>query len=370
MPARYIVKILNANNNQSLLDFYDKPLSNKGRISLILDYSPDIWNSLSVEGDTSEILMVNDTKNNKVAGVVILSQKLCYFHGKIHNVGYVSGLRVTEDYQGTVVIALLFKAFKEYCKKNDLKIWFYSVFKNNEKGLKLFSKSNKRLPVFEPIVDMKTYIFKHRYLPNTKDVEGIYISPGGNEDIDDIVEFIKLEGNSRAHLPAYSVEQIHYGKGLLNGMSVSDLAVASKNGKIIGIMGLWNQSVFRRWKVMGYSNTINALLPIINISTKLLGYPKLPAIYCNIEYNILSLMIIQNDDIEVFKILFNFLMKNYKGHSKTFSISLKSDSDLIKYFSKRSVAFSNTIYKTYWKEDEDSVKELNIDNLYIEQGGL
>ncbi len=370
MSSRYIVKILNANNNQSLLDFYSKPMSSNGKISLILDYSPDIWNALKVEGDTSEIFMVEDSRNNQIAGLAILSQKECFFHGKTKNVGYVSGLKVNEDYYGTIVIALLFKSFKEYCSKRNIKLWFYSVFNDNEKGLKLFGKSNKRLPIFEPLETMQTYIFKRRYMHSPKGNNGIEISQGTENDIESIVEYIRKEGQSRAFLPAYTSSQILSGKGLLNGLSVSDIAIARDGNEIVGIMGLWNQSVFRRWKVMGYSSIINTFLPLVNIGTKVFGYPDLPAIYSNVEYKIFSLILIQNNNDDVFKLLFNYLMKNDKAENSTYSISLKSNDALNMDFNKRSIAFSNTIYKTYWKEDEVYANELNVDNLYIEQGGL
>ena len=369
MQNRFQPQIISKNNNKKLMDFFNKPYETTGNIKLILERSPYIWESFKVEGHKSEVLTVIDTQNNAIAGAVILNQKKCFYYGEKIKIGYINSLKVLEKYQGKKVMGLLFKSFRKYCDETKPKLWLLSAFSDNKKAKELFSKKVESGLIFKKIKASNTYIFKKRLLTIENQKEGVRIRDASVKDVDSIIEFLNEESNNRVFLPNYDNKELLNGEGLLNGFNLKNLAIAKKDGSIVGIMGLWDQSGFRRWKVTGYSNLIKFTRFLINVLASFKNLPLLPKINSNVECKILNLVIIKENNQEIFKMLFNYLMKKEED-SNTFSISLASDSPINEFFNNLSIRFENFIYIAYWPENEINYKKLNFRNLYLEQGGL
>ena len=188
--------------------------------------------------------------------------------------------------------------------------------------------------------------------------------------MDEIILYIQSEGRTRTNLPNYSPDELSRGTGILKDFRLNDLVLAKYETEIIGIMGLWDQTRFRRWLVRGYSKGIRLFRPLINLVARALHFPHLPAPNGHFLYKILCLIIIKNDNAEVFKHLFNHLMLHEWDRGVNYIITLPSDSSFSPFFKKKSVSFSNTLFKTGYSENLEYLNNLNLDKYYIEQGGL
>lgn len=370
MSQRFKIQEFDKTENELLLDFYNKPVSSSGNINLVLDHSPDIWKSLTVEGYNNNIIAAIDINVNKIVAAMICSQKECFLNGQIQPVGYLSGLKVLPEYQGTIVTALLIKHFRKWWDNTKPVIWFFSVFNDNKKSVRLFDKKNSVLPDIQVVGETNTYIFKKRYFPVGKYSSLIKVRKANRADVSSIMQFIKEEGKYRAFLPDYNESDLIDGKGLLNQFNIDNLVIAEVENEIVGIMGIWYQSATRRWKVTSYSKKVRFFRPLINLGAKIFRMPELPTENSEIKYRILSLMLAKNDDSEIFKAMFNHIMRSEERNDGTYSITIKKDNPLNGYFKKRSIQFSNSIYLTVQPENRNLIENLNLRNLYIEQGGL
>jgi len=369
--SRYQPGVLDRSETAMIERFLKEPSLSNRSISFELDRSPDIWKAFSVEGRHNDVLVVFDTLKNKIAGAMVCSQKSVFVYGEKIQLGYVSSLKVGVEYQGSIVIGLLFKYFKKYCQSQEAFVWLFSVFSDNDKALAFFDNKNRILPVFKPIEESFTYIFKMRVLSISSGFQTkMKIRTANKADLNSIIDFIKAEVQVRAFVPDYSQNEIGIGEGLLNGFNLDDLLISENENGICGLMALWNQYRIRRWKVGQYSKIINALRPIINFGSFMLGIPTLPKVGNSVEYKVLSLVLIRNNNEDVFRLLFNRLMKSEKSDNRLYSVSLLKNNPLNRYFKKRAVIMKNKIYIGYWPEDELLVNKLNLKNLYLEQGAL
>ncbi|MCK7539918.1 MAG: hypothetical protein MZV63_57935 [Marinilabiliales bacterium] len=81
---RFKIQVFDKNENDLLLDFYNKPISSSGNINLVLDHSPDIWKSSQVEGFNNIIIAAIDCTENKIAAAMICSQKKFCFNDEFN----------------------------------------------------------------------------------------------------------------------------------------------------------------------------------------------------------------------------------------------------------------------------------------------
>jgi len=339
-------------------------------MSYQLTRSPNFWDALQVEGRESVIIAIFDNLKDCIAGAMICSFKPVWMHGKQESMGYIGSLKLGSEYKRTIIAARLFVCLKEYCKSIDTYLWFFSVFQNNIEGNSFFKRKSPFLPVFKPLTTSTTYILKSRKLrETTQSKTSISVETVHEGNIDELLLFIEHEAQSRAFVPQYTAQELLHGTGLLLKFNNSHQLIARKNGAICGTMGLWDQSDFRVWKVAHYSKAMKRFRPCINMAASLLNMPMLPKAGNPTPYNIISLMIIENDVCDIFVRLFNSLMEINVKHA-LYSISLIHNSNFHTYFKKRTVKMHNNLFTGYWQKDEEKFKKMNFENIYLEQGAL
>jgi hypothetical protein len=366
--GRFRAEKIDSGFENELLEFYNIPAKTGAMIRIHLDRSPDFLNSIKTEGRNRVIYAVFDDETNKIVAAMIFNEKECFFHGDKIQVGYTSGLKVCAEYRNSMVSALLFKKFKESYMDYSPRAWYFSVLAYNKEGLKFFRKRNNIKPEFERLINLNTFIFKKRFLPVKATYGLISIRFATKNDAELILKYMADEGKRRTFLPDYTYDEIFEGKGLLHQFNYEKLAIAERNGQIAGLMALWDQSEFRRWKVIDYAKPVKLFRKLINVFLRFSGMPFLPSINENISYNLLSLILIRNNENEIFVRLFNFLMKSQTTNNKLYSIVLTENSSFNRYFRNRSIVFKSIFFKAFFPEDT-KLKD-NLSNLYIEQGGL
>jgi hypothetical protein len=369
MSSRFKSEIVHKNNNEELNKFFSQKDNSSGNIQIRLDYRPDIWPAIKVHGTENDIIIVHDTERDQIAGTIICSHKKCYFHGELHDTVYISGLKVGNEYKRSFASGYLLKTFKSYCLGNEVKTCFFSAQANNKSALQFFAKSNDLMPICTQMGVITTYVFKKRFFIDSS-LSGYKVRFANQADVTDIIRFIKSEAKSRANLPNYTSEELSKGSGRLKGFKINELVVAKDKDEVVGILGIWDQTKYRRWLVHNYSLPVRILKPFINILAKLMRYPTLSPINHRFSFKILSLMIYKNNTPGLFEQMFNYIMNQETEKGANYSITLHSASPLNSLFKKKSVSFSHLLYKGAYSDQLPYLNNLNLSNFYIEQGSL
>lgn len=367
----FTAKILDKNDTELLNDFYiNYSAQTNLNINLKLDQSPNIWKSYSVFGQNYDVLAVIDNNKNQIACACVLSRKKCYIQTSIYEIGYVSALKARKEYRNTLAFARFLKLFNEYSENINAVCWLFSVFTDNELVNKLVKNKRFLLPEIDKINIYNSYIFRAKslYFKNTKK-QNIKIKFARKNDIPDIMNFIEKTAEKTDLIPNYSYENIANGSGILKDFLIENLVLAFENNKIIGMAGSWNQTNFRRWIVESYSKKYLFLRPIINIAAKIKNMPNLPKARNSINYKIICLLLIENDNPEIFKILLNKLIMQEKK-TTLLSTGFLETHDFNIFFRKKCLILKNNLYIGYRRKYFELVKRIRKNNLYIEQGGL
>ncbi len=367
----FISKILIKNDNHLLEEFYLKYSSQTNlNINLKLEQSPNILDAFSVLGSNIDVLAVIDTNKNHIACACVLSQKDCYINGSLYKIGYVSGLKARQEYRGTLAFARFLILFKEYSKNNAV-CWLFSVFSDNILVNELVKNKRQLLPIIDKINIYNSYIFKSKHLYfKTFEKTNIKIKFATIEDKSNIEAFLLKNKKTHDLTPYYTVDNIFKGTGLLKDFSYQNLALAVKNNKIVGMLALWDQTKFRRWWVESYSKKYQFIRPLLNIGSKIMFMPNLPMAGNIIDYKIVCLNFIENNDIEIYKLLFNTLVQKSNQKNSLFSVGFTQNQNYNSLFKKRCVKLENNIYLGYWQQHTELIKSIRNNNIYIEQGGL
>jgi hypothetical protein len=84
------------------------------------------------------------------------------------------------------------------------------------------------------------------------------------------VGFLRAQGARRQLFPAYSVEDFTDGR-TLRGLAPEDLAVARRDGRIVGVMAAWDQAAYKQDLVAAYGPSLRRLRPLYHAAARALG---------------------------------------------------------------------------------------------------
>src|SRR5262249_44537888 len=113
--------------------------------------------------------------------------------------------------------------------------------------------------------------WRQRYAP----VSGLEVRPARPDDLGDLVELLAGWGRRHRYGPAWDAPTLadpERGRGL----QPSDFTVATRGGRLVGAVALWDQTGFKQTVVHGYSGALGRTRRALNLIAPALGIPRLP----------------------------------------------------------------------------------------------
>ena len=368
--SNYEYLSLNRTHENQICEFYGTA-AKAGSIRFSLCRDPLFFDALAVEGDEPEVFVMRKKDNLEIMGSVITSKKLCFVSSGKISLGYLSSLRLSEQYRNRL-LGFYAKAYYQHQHENKRLISLITIFENNEIARKNLLTGKGYLPLFMDLGLIRTRIFKPVPIRtgNFKNSD-IIIRSAEKADLSQIIDFINEYGRRKTFFPVYEAEHFNSESGLLKHLKIEDFAVAFNKNKLTGLIGLWDQTSFRYWKIHSYSKTINLLKPVINIASWLSGKPTFPSAGVKINYRNLALVCIKNDDRMVFNSLLNHHFKNMSGMKKVYlAYAMHESNPFFNSFPVTGIDLKSRLFLTYWKEDEALVSSIKLGEIYIETGAI
>ena len=115
----------------------------------------------------------------------------------------------------------------------------------------------------------------------------------------EIVRFLRTQGRRRQFFPVWSETRLLSLTRSL-GLRVEDIQVARRNGSIVGLMALWDQSAYKQNVVHSYSGWMKFAAPLYNAAAPLLMRSRLPPPGEKIRNAYAAFICVSNDDSAVF----------------------------------------------------------------------
>ncbi|KAA3621963.1 MAG: hypothetical protein DWQ02_26840 [Bacteroidetes bacterium] len=325
--------------------------------------------TLEFKGEENFIAAVKDTHSDQYCGMCLVSKKEVAFGDKIEKTAYLSSLYVEPRKRKGVIFGLLFRMLP--LLTNDCTGCLVTVMADNEEVVKILQLGKGGSPVFKDLGFLHTLVFHPRKIASFENPEKLEISTALPDDIKALTAFWKREMANRLFSPHYLEKHIATRGGLLRGLNVNDFFIARAGGQIVGSIAVWNQNATKSWVVKSYPPMVKIMRLLINLFAKFRGVPTLPSINEPLDYRMIALLCINENDPHVLRALLNMVKKHFQHHEQpVLAMGLHERDPLLKsihfpyFLMKSKVLFALT--------PSDTEYEATFENLvpYLELGSL
>jgi hypothetical protein len=179
---------------------------------------------------------------------------------------YLSDLRIHPDWQGASLLARGFRRMRrEVFRPGE---WAQTlVLEDNLRALELLTSRRGGLPEYRPSGHYVSWLLPSQRIDFDS---GIRIRRATTADLGAMQSLLDASARRRSFSNILNLTEL--GKATWRDLAVEDFLVAWRHGKVVGMLGLWDQSGFQRLRIYGYSRAVTALRPFWN----LLGGVPLP----------------------------------------------------------------------------------------------
>jgi len=268
-----------------------------GRVSLSYEREPDFSLGCRVTGQDVQVVVAREEAEG-VVGFACRSTREMFINGMPERLGYLGQLRIDQNYRGRWLVSKGFSLLRELHEQDPVPAYLVSVVAgNNEAEGVLIHKARRSFPAFRHVADFSTLAIA---LSRPKPCFSGDLAPcSATEDqVEEIVQFLNIHGRQRQFFPVWKTEGLRQLAEL--GLHFGDIQVARRNGKIIGVAGLWDQSAYKQTVVRGYSGWMRAAAPLYNLSAPWLGRPALPTTGAKLRSVYAAFVCIANEETQVF----------------------------------------------------------------------
>jgi hypothetical protein len=362
--------VLDKSEERSISRFYED-LPTLGDFYFSISREPDFFEAIEVEGNDPEVFVMRRICSREIIGAIITSERECFINAKETSLGYISSLRLAQQYRNRL-LGFYAKAFYCHQFERGRRISLMTIFEDNSVAKINLLSGKGMLPSMKDLGQIHTLIFKP-VIRNEKEkkLTETEIRSANFEDIPMITDFLTKTGKDKTFFPVYRENHFNSDHGVLKNLKMKDIALAFYNGELSGVMGLWDQNEFRRWKIYDYSFRLKLLKPLINTHSWLMKKPLLPPSNKPFDYRNMALVCIRNNDHKVFNRLLQYHMNNLSKSNKVYiAYSMHESSPFLHNFPLPNIDFKSRLYLTYWKEDEAMLSSIIPGEIYLETGGL
>jgi hypothetical protein len=239
-------------------------------------------------------VVARDRRTGEAIGVCNRAVREAYVDGKVRRLPYLSALRIAQTHRNRIgVLRGGFEALRQFAERPDeMPFALTSIAAENETALRLLSRGIPGLPVYSPVGAYSTFVLGAR---SVKLSAGIRAATP--EDFPAIASFLQSALVSKQFAPHWREEDLVILAE--HGLPAFQILLATRNGRIHGCMGVWNQISFKQTVARQYPAVVSALRPLINFVAPFTGIPRLPAIGQPLRLAVLSLVAVENDNQSV-----------------------------------------------------------------------
>jgi len=168
---------------------------------------------------------------------------------------------------------------------------------NEEASGVLVGKRRKLFPHFHAVADYCTLALDTRR-PKGRSACDVSISPAASDELAELADFLRAHGKHRQFFSVWTEEALRNLAAL--GLRTEDFRIARRGKRMLGVIGLWDQSAYKQMVVRGYSGWLKAVVPFWNSSAAWFGRRALPDPGEALRSAYAALICVADDDPAVF----------------------------------------------------------------------
>lgn len=289
-----------------------------GAIRIGSDRSPDFFAASRVQA-TEPCVWGAFASDGRAVGVFAAGERLVHLGGVRVPMRYLSDLRIHPDCRNGTVLARGFRSLREEVFSEGE--WSQTlVLEGNAPALEILRSRRMGLPHYHPAGRYVNWLLPQQAISRSD----FPVRTACAADLPAMQSL--LENFSRRRSFSAAVDLGNLGGSFLSGLAVEDFLVAEDAGEICGMMAIWDQGSFQRLRVDGYSPSISAARPLLNLAARIHGGLKLPDPRSAIQIRKASMLACADDDPSILKSLLSAAL--FSGNGALLSVGLSEKDPL------------------------------------------
>ncbi len=344
-----------------------------GMVTVGFRRDPSYFGASVVDGRFRQMIVARDDTAGRIVAFGTRSISNRYVNGRPQPIGYLSNLRVLPEHRRGRLVGLGYTLLHKLHEDGRTPLYLTTIAQGNRTALGVLTAGRAGLPTYHLAGCYYTAVIgltreRGRRSPRA----GIEIRAAQGSDVSAILDFLQAIGPRRQFFPCYGAEDFFTADGLLRGLRCEDLLLAFCGNRLVGTLAAWDQSTFRQIVIQAYGKPLRWLRPLYNCWAGFRGRPQLPKPGSPMRCLIAALLLVGDDDPEVFGALLDAIIHARSGQSWDQLLLGMHQSDpllpaLQEYQADR---YTTQVYLACWEDGEDLRRALDGRPLYLELGSL
>ncbi len=282
-----------------------------GDISLTFEREPNYFAAAQVEAPEHQIIVAKDMDINRIVGMGARSIRPLYINGKATKLGYLSQFRIDKNYRAMRKhLTQAWQLFKELHQDGKSPFYYTRISEDNLPARRLLTRGLPGLPKYIEYTRMHTLaIYSRRKKRKINLPDGLDMSRGGKHTQTKIIKCLQ-RNLSRYQFAPHWDESLMFTPDHTPDLSPEDFFVVLDGETVVGCAALWDQGAFKQTVVREYSKRVKYFRWLINLITRAIGMPTLPAVNSKIKHAYVSHLAVDNDNPEIYKALLRGLFNH------------------------------------------------------------
>ena len=263
-------------DNRALLDLAAAcPM--EGDIGLSMRRRPDFFALNRLEGDRWRVGVV-DGPDGRPVGCIATAEREVYLDGRPSPSMYVSDLKVDPRHRGTGVADELTAFARRACLEagGEHVPTFLTILAGN-RAMERRLRGPRGLPHLRRVATLRSHSVGLLWPRRPPGPDGLCVERGDVQDIEEMAALWQAVAPGRQFAPVHDAESLGAWIERAPGFDASCYRLARRaDGRLVGFVGLWDQSSFKQTVVTGYSRSLAVFRLAFNAAAPAMEAAPLP----------------------------------------------------------------------------------------------
>ncbi|HEV8254342.1 MAG TPA: hypothetical protein VGQ78_06280, partial [Vicinamibacteria bacterium] len=337
----------------------------EGEVTLAFEREPSYFFGSGVQAPFHQVVVGRDAATGEVIGVGTRAIRRGFVNGEPVDVGYLGDLRLDARYRGGVLLGRAYRHLAELHRDGRARLYFTMIAEGNRRALSTIAAGRAGLPPYRelgrflsPAVNLRG-----RKPPIAFDGEVVHGVP---ERLPEIVDCLRRNLARRQLAPVYA--EGDFGGAWLRGFRVEDFHVALRGGRVVGVVGAWDQRAFKQTVVRGYAPRLTIARPFYNLAAHALGWPRYPPPGEALRSFHASFIAVDDDALDVFRALLRAVYNDRLGRGyHYFVVGLHERDPLAAALADYALTpFAGRLFVVHFEDGEEPWRRLDGRVPYVE----
>lgn len=301
-----------------------------GQVSLAFERKPDYFHGAHISCEQPDVYVLehadaDPTDPGRVCGVFNIGSRTVYVDGEPQCVRYAHDLRLDAPVRGGKALFACYSILPGILQPGE---WMQGVIlADNGHFLASTSKPRPGMPKVHGAGIIETSLIFGR--PSRRSSpQGLEIRQAKRTDFAAMQAFVDREGRKRQFFPRYQFSELG-ANPYYRALEPSSYSLVFRQGELIAIAGVWDQSGFRQTRVVGYSPLLRVVRPFYNAWGKVSGGMALPATGGCFSYLMMHTLLVRDQDPAIFRPLLDYMLRAYGPYYDALVCGLFTDDPLM-----------------------------------------